>query len=592
MSWITVVWSMSISACLTMALIHLAVWVRDRGARAHLAYSIMSVAAVGIAIGELAMMRAETVSQIATAIRWIHVPVFVLMIAVVAFVRLYLGTGRLWLGVSIVGLRLVSLIVNFLLEPNVNFRVITGVSRLPLLGEMVSVPEGVPSPWLLVAQASGWLLVLFTVDASVQAWRQDNREQRRRAIFAGGGLALFLFLGFGRAALVNAGVDVPLIVSLPFLAIVAAMGYELSLNILQTVQLTRQLGDSEAALRSSEERMTLAADAARVGMWIGDLAGKHIWVTDKCRELFGLQSHGEVTYEDFVQRIHPEDRAARARAIERAVETGSAYVAEYRVLLPDGAMRWIVSRGRVESSDSSRPIRMLGVCLDVSERREAESAARELSGRLIRAQEDERRRIARDLHDDLTQRLAILSVELELLGRGEPGVDAAVEARRMAAQLRELSAEVHKLAYQLHPAKLDQLGLVTAARSWCRDLSQQSGLRIDFSAEHVPSDLSPDVSLCLYRIIQESLRNVVRHSQTAAARVELAGESDALRLTITDEGQGFDVDEARRTGGLGLLSMHERMRLLHGTIAVRSRPGHGASVEASVPLLRTHVTAR
>ena len=169
----------------------------------------------------------------------------------------------------------------------------------------------------------------------------------------------------------------PLIVSLPFLAIVAAMGYELSLNILQTVQITRQLQESEAALRASEERMTLAADAARVGMWIGDLAGNHIWVTDKCRELFGLPAHGEVTYEDFGQRIHPEDRATRARAIERAVETESVYVAEYRVLLPDGAVRWIVSRGRVDGSASSPPIRMLGVCLDVSERREAESAARE-----------------------------------------------------------------------------------------------------------------------------------------------------------------------------------------------------------------------
>ena len=235
------------------------------------------------------------------------------------------------------------------------------------------------------------------------------------------------------------------------------------------------------------------------------------------------------------------------------------------------------------------PIRMLGVCLDVSERREAESAARELSGRLINAQEDERRRIARDLHDDLTQRLAILSVEMELLGRGEPGVDAGAEARRMAAQLRELSTEVHQLAYQLHPAKLDQLGLVTAARSWCRDLSQQSGLTIDFSAERVPPDLSTDISLALYRILQESLRNVVRHSRTTAAHVELVSESDDLRLTISDEGQGFDVHEARRTGGLGLLSMQERMRLLQGTITVHSSQGHGTRVEARVPLL-PHLT--
>ena len=157
----------------------------------------------------------------------------------------------------------------------------------------------------------------------------------------------------------------------------------------------------------------------------------------------------------------------------------------------------------------------------------------------------------------------------------ESDIEAGERSGRIAAQLRELSSDVHKLSHQLHPAKVEQLGLVTAAQSWCDDLAKQSGLRIEFSARNVPADLEPGISLCLYRVIQESLRNVVRHSHATAARVELTGETDGLRLTITDEGQGFDVNEATHTGGLGLVSMQERMRLLHGTIAVSSKPGSG-----------------
>jgi signal transduction histidine kinase len=162
----------------------------------------------------------------------------------------------------------------------------------------------------------------------------------------------------------------------------------------------------------------------------------------------------------------------------------------------------------------------------------------------------------------------------------------------MAAQLRELAADVHKLSYQLHPVKLDQLGLVTAAQSYCRDLTQQSGLRIDFAAQNVPADLAPNISLGLYRIIQESLHNVVRHSQASAALVEVIGGTDNLRLSITDEGQGFDIHETKRTGGLGLVSMQERMRLLQGTIAVHSSPGQGTRVEATLPLPPTHLPPR
>lgn len=213
---------------------------------------------------------------------------------------------------------------------------------------------------------------------------------------------------------------------------------------------------------------------------------------------------------------------------------------------------------------------------------------RNLAGRLIKAQEDERRRIARELHDDFSQRLALLSVELDLLASAPPDAPSSGPGRlgEMATHVRDLSSEVHRMAYELHPAKLDQLGLVAAARAFARELSQQSGVRVGFEPGTVPRELPSEVALGLYRILQEALQNTIRHSGAAEAVVELRAEPDRILLTVSDTGSGFDVERARREGGLGLSSMQERVRLLHGTLAVTSAPGQGTRIEVSVPWVR------
>jgi signal transduction histidine kinase len=192
------------------------------------------------------------------------------------------------------------------------------------------------------------------------------------------------------------------------------------------------------------------------------------------------------------------------------------------------------------------------------------------------------------LHDDLNQQIALLSVEMELLARE---TSASPEQRShhielVAARIKGLSSEVHKLSYQLHPAKLDQLGLVSAARSFCRELSQQSGLKIEFNQKNVPRDIDGEISLCAYRIIQESLQNVVRHGEASSAEVRLQCEGNRLTLLIGDTGKGFDLEAARRRGGLGLISMEERARLVHGTFLIYSHPGEGTHIKLSIPLDR------
>jgi len=321
-----------------------------------------------------------------------------------------------------------------------------------------------------------------------------------------------------------------------------------------------------------------------LGMWVWDVPANAMWASEKCHELFALPKNGQLTYQAFLQRVHPEDRLEAERATRLAIARKAPYRAEYRLLLPDQTQRWVSASGRVDFDSAGNPLRMLGICIDISEQRRAEEAARELSGRLIHAQEDERRRIARDLHDDLNQQLALLSVEMELLGRESPLSGTSQHLEHVVARVKGLSADVHKLSYHLHPAKLDQLGLVSAARGFCRELTQQSGIRIEFDHKSVPRDVPADVALCLYRIIQESLQNMVRHSGAREAAVQLHGAGDHLKLLITDSGKGFDLEVARRAGGLGLISMEERVRLVHGSIAIRSRPGDGTRVDISVPL--------
>jgi PAS domain S-box-containing protein len=343
---------------------------------------------------------------------------------------------------------------------------------------------------------------------------------------------------------------------------------------------------AEANLRTVQERMELAAEAAHLGMWVWDFPRDSVWLSDKCSELFAFGKNREVTREMFLRRVHPEDREAVEQSTRLAIAGKASYRAEYRLLRPDQTLRWIAASGRVDFDSAGNPLRMLGICIDTSEQHRAEEAAREVSGRLIHAQEDERRRIARDLHDDLNQQLALILVEMELFGheKAATGSQHRDHMEQVAARLRGLCSELHKLSYRLHPVKLDQLGLSAAARSLCGDLSKQCGIRIDFSDDNVPQDIPAEVSLCLYRVIQESLQNMIRHSGAREARVQLRFASSEVSLSIKDAGKGFDLEAARRGGGLGLMSMEERVRLVRGSLAIYSRPGGGTRIDLRVPL--------
>src|SRR5216110_3046898 len=223
MSWITIVWSMNAAACLTLAAIYMMVWCNQREGWAHLVFSFSAVAAAAIAAFELAMMHSETVGQYEALVRWIHVPVWVLTISFVAFVRLYLRAGRPWLAWSIYGLRTLVLILNFISPVSVNFRTITDIHHFSWGGEIVSVPVGLPNPWGLISQVSLLLLLIFSVDATISVWR---RGDRRRALVVGGSMILGAIISWHVPLVIWGVIDIPFFLSFAYSGIVMAMSSE------------------------------------------------------------------------------------------------------------------------------------------------------------------------------------------------------------------------------------------------------------------------------------------------------------------------------------------------------------------------------
>ena len=343
---------------------------------------------------------------------------------------------------------------------------------------------------------------------------------------------------------------------------------------------------AEAFLRESEERLNLATTSAGAGLWAIDQTTKQIWFTDRARELFGLTSGKPPDWDNLLSAIHPDDREQIENSVEEALRIGKEFSEEFRVVCADGNERWISSRGRTQAGSNGKPPRLMGACVDITSRKEAEEAAHDLGGRLIQAQEDHQMRLARDLHDDLSQSLALLSIELEMFGQNQPADRGQIsgQMREFSEQLKRLSSEVHRLSRELHPAKLEQLGLLAALRGFCKEFAVAHEMAIEFTDRSVAREVPQATALCLYRITQEALHNVVKHSSATTATVELAMEGSELRLTIADDGVGFDPRAIHANGSLGLVSMSERARFMHGRFSVESHAHKGTRVEARVPI--------
>ena len=430
MSWITVVWSMNAAACLTLAAFYCVVWCKQRENWVHLVFSFSAVAAAAIAAFELAMMHAKTVGEYGALLRWIHVPVWVLTVTFVMFVRLYLHAGRAWLAWSICGLRTVVLILNFIFTPNLNFQQITMLRQFSWWGgEVILVPIGVANPWATLSSVSLLLLLVFFVDATITVWRRGNR---RRALFVGGSMIFGAILAWHVPLVVWGVIEVPFFLCFAYSGIVAAMGYELSTDMARTVQLAREL-------EASDKRLNLAADSAGLGLWEWDIVRNEIWITDRGRSLFGFGASEKLDFDRFRSRLHPDDRKSVLKGVEKSLRTGAEYQSEYRVVLPNGQLRWIAGRGHVECNRDGQPLRMRGASLDVTKRKQAEEQLRMSEATLRESKE----------HIDLATKAAGLVVWTWDIPRDEFWVSSKDRALFGFSQTEKLTAE--RIRSVVHP---------------------------------------------------------------------------------------------------------------------------------------------
>jgi PAS domain S-box-containing protein len=238
----------------------------------------------------------------------------------------------------------------------------------------------------------------------------------------------------------------------------------------------------------------------------------------------------------------------------------------------------------------------VAVVRDITDRRIAEDTLANLGPRLIEAQETERSRVAAELRDDLNQRMALLQIGLGQFERDVPGLSpqARIQLHSLTEVATEITSSIHNLSHRLRPSLLDLLGPVASIERLCRELSDRHNLEIQFVHHSIPEQIPKDVTLCLYRITQEALRNVVKHSGAAEAEVELLGHGDRIELSITDCGVGFSPESAQRTSGLGLITMQERLRLVGGQLSVESEPSHGTRIRVRIPrrTVDAHVASR
>jgi PAS domain S-box-containing protein len=228
----------------------------------------------------------------------------------------------------------------------------------------------------------------------------------------------------------------------------------------------------------------------------------------------------------------------------------------------------------------------VAVVRDITERKVVEGTLASLSPRLIEAQEKERSRVAGELRDDLNQRMALLQIGLGQFERDVPGLtsQARIQLHSLTEVAMEIASGIHNLSHRLRPSLLDLLGPVASIERLCRELSDRHNLQIQFVHHGIPERISQDVNLCLYRITQDALRNVAKHSGAAGAEVELLGHDDRIELCISDSGVGFNPESAKRTSGLGLITMQERLRLVEGQLTVQSEPSHGTRIRVRIPL--------
>jgi signal transduction histidine kinase len=591
---------------LTLGAIHLAVWLQDRKAWPNFVFSVTALAVASTDACVLGLTHTDSLERFGALLRWGHVPLFVAVAGVVGFVGLYFGTGRWWLGCAAVGVRLVSLVVNFIAEPNLNYREISALKQIEFLGERVwVVAKSVPSNWNRIVELSSLLVLIFVVDASVALWRKGGSEGRRRAAVVGGSITLFIVIAAVVASLIHTGLlHIPYLVSFPFLAIVVAMGYELSRDLIRAARMADEL-------RQNAESMSLAAGAAQLALWRWDIPRDVFWVSPNGRRLYGIPEGDVISLARFLDALHPDDREATRQAVMRSLEGDGAFRVEYRIVLPDGLVRWIGARGKVEFNGSRAPVQMRGVSLDVTERKAAELEAGQHRAELTHlTRVTTLSELSGSLAHELNQPLAIILSNAQaaqrLLVQAPPDVaevrdilaDIVAEDRRAGEVIRRLRALLKRGETVLLPLSLNdvitEVLLLTNAELIGRGVTVVGYLAADLPA--IGGDRVQMQQVVLNLILNGADAMSANAPGARRLHVTTARHDNAVRASVRDEGCGLPADVERlfepffttkaQGLGMGLAICRSIIDAHQGRLWAEPHPVRGAIFYLEVPAIR------
>jgi PAS domain S-box-containing protein len=328
---------------------------------------------------------------------------------------------------------------------------------------------------------------------------------------------------------------------------------------------------AELERRQGQEKFREVTEIAPVMIWMSASDGRCTYLSKPWIDFTGIPLEKQLG-EGWAQAIHPADRSRAIQILKDAVSRRVLYHQEMRFRRHDGEYRWIYDTGIPRYNTEGEFAGYIGTCVDITERKAMEEVLSTFGRRLLQAQEEERLRIARELHDDIGQRLAVIAMQLEGSGK-------------VLELVRELAFDVQSLSHRLHSSSLDHFGLVVATSRLCSEMGERLGVKIAFHSENVSRDLAPDVRLCLFRVIQEALQNAVKHGGARAVEINLVGTAKEIQLTVHDSGVGFDPVQAGKGHGLGLTSMRERLKLVNGDFSIHSEKELGTTIHVTVPVV-------
>ena len=601
MSWVSIILSIIAGMTFILAAVHLHVWVRDRTAFVNLLFSISAASAASIAIMELALMHAHTPDEFSTVLRWMHVPAASIMISIVWFIRSYLGAGRLWLAWSITGLRILVLIINFSVSPNVTFEAVHALNSVTFLGETLSVPVGDNNPWRLLIHLSMLLFLIYVLDAAFAARKIG---QGRKALVLGISVTLLIVFAAISSGLMVRGIIPGPFVSIIYLFIVLPMAFELSMDLIHTRQLSRKLTESE-------ERMRLAARAADLGLWDWDVVRDEIWIDDFGTGRVARPIHGSTSLGHYMQLVHPVDRKSLREALDRAIEDDEDFQAEFRMGGPNGGERWIAASGQVERDANGQPLRLRGISIDISTQKKSENALERSRSALTHSQRiSAMGQLSMALAHELNQPLgAILrnSEAGEMNLHHDPldldelraiFVDIQNDGQRAAAVINRMRALLKYRELRMKTIALPDL---------IREV--ENVLTPELKRRHVTLHIAISDNLpviCGDRVhLQQVLLNLIINSMDAMEKTEAASrhieilaepaDEGQIEIAVKDMGAGFGPDQLQqlfegffttKSDGMGMgLAICKTIIESHGGhIRAKNNEKSGACVSFTLPV--------